>query len=90
LQGLQTADFNGRGNGLLRKVASRNGSPRDSRESDLQADWRNVSIFRWRRDAEVAVVNYTAVSSRHNRSAERRQYWAREDGRWQLFFDGAV
>lgn len=90
LQALQAPDFNGRGNGLLRKASARNESQRDLRESEPQADWRNVSVFRWRRQADVAVVNYTAVVPRQSRSTERRQYWAREDGRWQLFFDGAV
>lgn len=90
LKTLQTADFNVRGSSPLRKVSTGAASTRDLQESDLLAGWRNVSIYRWIRQADVAVVNYTAVAAQQNRSIDRRQYWAREDGRWRLFFDGAV
>jgi hypothetical protein len=38
----------------------------------------------------VAIVNYTGVASMPSQSIDRRQYWVREQGRWRLFFDGAV
>lgn len=90
LQALQTTDFNVRGDSSLRKASTGAASTRDMRESDPLADWRNVSVFRWKRQADVAVVNYTAIASQQNRSIDRRQYWAREEGRWRLFFDGKV
>ena len=90
LLALQTADFNARVDNPLRK-ASLDAQPLGaSGELDPQADWRQVSVFRWKRGAEVAIVNYTAVSTKPSRSTDRRQYWAREQGRWRLFFDGAV
>jgi L,D-peptidoglycan transpeptidase YkuD (ErfK/YbiS/YcfS/YnhG family) len=90
LLALQTADFNARVDNPLRK-ASLDAEPLGaSGELDPQADWRQVSVFRWKRGAEVTIVNYTVVSTKPSRSADRRQYWAREQGRWRLFFDGAV
>lgn len=90
LQALQTTDFNVRGSSLLRKVSTRAETTGDRREPDPTADWHNVSVFRWKRQSDVAVVNYTAVAFGQNRSIDRRQYWAREDGQWRLFFDGAI
>lgn len=90
LLALQTADFNARAGNPLRKVSLAAEPLRANGEPDPQAEWRQVSVFRWKREAEVAIVNYTAVSTKPSRSADRRQYWAREQGRWRLFFDGAV
>lgn len=90
LLALQTADFNARAGNPLRKVSLAAEPLRANGEPDPQAEWRQVSVFRWKREAEVAIVNYTAVSTKPSRSTDRRQYWAREQGRWRLFFDGAV
>ena len=72
---------------------SKNNKPEDQRdrqEAAQQAVWRDVSVFRWKRQDEVAIVNYSAVNTKPPRSIDRRQYWVREHGRWRLFFDGAV
>ena len=90
LLALQTADFNARAGNPLRKVSLAAEPLRANGEPDPQAEWRQVSVFRWKRGAEVTIVNYTVVSTKPSRSADRRQYWAREQGRWRLFFDGAV
>ncbi|MBE0588075.1 MAG: L,D-transpeptidase family protein [Hydrogenophaga sp.] len=90
LLALQTADFNARAGNPLRKVSLAAEPLRANGEPDPQAEWRQVSVFRWKREAEVAIVNYTAVSTKPLRSTDRRQYWAREQLRWRLFFDGAV
>lgn len=91
LQALQTADYNARGDSSpLRRVSTGVERARATREPAPPAEWRDVSVFRWKRQSEVAIVNYTAVAPKPARSMERRQYWAREQGRWRLFFDGAV
>lgn len=90
LLALQTADFNARSGNLLRKVSLAAEPLRAGGEPDPQAEWRQVSVFRWKRETEVAIVNYKAVTSKPSRATERRQYWAREQGHWRLFFDGAV
>ena len=90
LQTLQTADFNARAGNLLRKVSHAAEPLRTGGEPHSQTEWRQVSVFHWKRGAEVAVVNYTAVTTKPLRSVDRRQYWAREQGLWRLFFDGAV
>ncbi|MGM9427746.1 L,D-transpeptidase family protein [Hydrogenophaga sp. MI9] len=90
LLALQTADFNARAGNPLRKVSLAAEPLRANGEPDPHSEWRQVSVFRWKRGAEVAIVNYTAVSTKPSRSADRRQYWAREQGRWRLFFDGVV
>jgi len=90
LLALQTADFNAHVGNPLRKVSLAAEPLRAGGEPDPQAEWRQISVFRWKRETEVAIVNYTAVASRTARSVDRRQYWAREQGRWRLFFDGAV
>jgi murein L,D-transpeptidase YafK len=90
LQVLQTADYNVRGSSLSRKVSVGAENSPTTRETESQAEWRDVSMFRWKRQSEVAIVNYTAVVPKQARSTERRQYWVREQGRWRLFFDGIV
>jgi len=90
LQALQTVDFNARGGNPLRKVSLVSQAQRAAEGTDPQAEWRNVSVFRWKRETEVAIVNYTAVTPRPSGSTDRRQYWVFEQGRWRLFFDGAV
>ena len=90
LQALQTADFNARDSSSFHNVSSKVDARRTIPEPDPQAQWRNVSVFRWSRQAEVAIVNYTATSPRLSRSVDRRQYWVQEQRRWQLFFDGPV
>jgi murein L,D-transpeptidase YafK len=90
LQVLQTADFNARDSNPFRKVSVKASARHPIPEPDPQAQWRNVSVFRWTRQSEVAIVNYTAVALKQNRSTDRRQYWVREQSRWRLFFDGAV
>lgn len=90
LQALQTEDFNARVGNPLRKVSLVAEAHRATGEPHPQAEWRHVSVFRWKREAEVAIVNYTVVTTRRSASFDRRQYWALEQGRWRLFFDGAV
>lgn len=90
LQALQTADFNARESSSFHNVSSKVDARRTIPEPDPQAQWSNVSVFRWSRQAEVAIVNYTATSPRQSRSVDRRQYWVQEQRRWQLFFDGPV
>ena len=90
LQALQTADFIARSNSLMHKVSNGTEAQRSTPGTGLQIAWRNVSVFRWKRQTEVAIVNYTGVASMPSQSIDRRQYWVREQGRWRLFFDGAV
>ena len=90
LTALQTDDFSARGSSPLRRVSTGSEDQRDRQEAAQQAVWRDVSVFRWKRQDEVAIVNYSAVNTKPPRSIDRRQYWVREHGRWRLFFDVAV
>jgi murein L,D-transpeptidase YafK len=90
LQVLQTADFNARESSPFLNVSASADARRTVPGPDPRAEWRQISVFRWSRQAEVAIVNYTAVTPRQSRSEERRQYWVKEQKRWRLFFDGAV
>jgi hypothetical protein len=74
----------------MHKVSNGTEAQRSTPGTGLQIAWRNVSVFRWKRQTEVAIVNYTGVASMPSQSIDRRQYWVREQGRWCLFFDGAV
>ncbi len=53
-------------------------------------DIKNVSIFRWKRESEVTVVNFTEIVAGRASGLAKRQYWGLEQGRWVMFFDGAV
>lgn len=90
LLALQTADYNVRGGSPLRRVSTGAERAGAVREPGPPSEWRDVSVFRWKRQSEAAIVNYTEVAPKPARSTERRQYWVREQGRWRLFFDGAV
>lgn len=86
LQALQAPDYNARKGRPAGTAPASTATP--TATSDAQ--WRNVSVFRWTRQGDVAIVNYTPVTAPRLRSIERRQYWSRENGHWRLFFDGAV
>jgi hypothetical protein len=90
LLALQTADFNARAGDPLRNVSLAAEPLRASGEPDPQVKWREVSVFRWKRETEVTIVNYTTLRTKPLRSSDRRQYWLREQGSWRLFFDGTV
>ncbi|WP_287917915.1 murein L,D-transpeptidase family protein [Comamonas sp.] len=96
LSALQTPDYNARTTQPAPRQASATtaaqaGIKEVRAQAQVQAQWRNVSVFRWKHQGDVAIVNYTTVSaSSRARSIDRRQYWSQDNGHWRLFFDGMV
>ncbi|MEG0786838.1 MAG: hypothetical protein RSH07_07025 [Comamonas sp.] len=91
LSALQTPDYNARTTQLARQASATAAAQTGIKEVRAQVQWRNVSVFRWTHQGDVAIVNYTTVSaSSRAHSIDRRQYWSQDNGHWRLFFDGMV
>lgn len=89
LQGFYAADFQsrkGRQKAQRDVVEGSDTHPRLARRIDI----KDVSIFRWKRETDVTVVNFSEVVAGETRGTLRRQYWGMEQGRWLLFFDGVI
>ena len=53
---------------------------------DLQL--KDVSMLRWKDSQDTMVVTFGEVVSGQSRGVTRRQYWAREQDQWKIFFEG--
>ncbi len=56
--------------------------------SQLPATIDAISVVWWRDDREVVVVTYTETTSAQLRPRLKRQYWLRNEGSWQVIFEG--
>ncbi|MBT9549990.1 MAG: L,D-transpeptidase family protein [Hydrogenophaga sp.] len=49
---------------------------------------KDVSLLRWQDSQDTMVVTFGEVAQGQSRGVTRRQYWAREDGQWRIFYEG--
>lgn len=49
---------------------------------------KDTSLLKWRDTEETMVVTFGEVAAGQSRGVTRRQYWARENGQWKIFFEG--
>lgn len=89
IQALSTRDFradDGVQDRPLKTLVRAVAPMRQSRRIDL----KEVSILRWKRGAEVTVVNFAEIVAGETRGLVKRQYWRKEQGRWKLFYEGVT
>lgn len=49
---------------------------------------KDLSLLQWRDSQETMVVTFGEVALGQSRGVTKRQYWARENDRWKIFFEG--
>lgn len=49
---------------------------------------KDTSLLKWQDTEETMVVTFGEVPAGQSRGVTRRQYWAKEEGRWRIFFEG--
>jgi uncharacterized protein YchJ len=61
-------------------------------KSWIKVNLSNVSIFTYPAQPDMAVVNFEQdyASSNLNNRMKKRQYWIKQDGRWQIIYEGAA
>lgn len=49
---------------------------------------KDLSMLQWRDDQDTMVVTFGEVALGQTRGVTKRQYWARENDQWKIFFEG--
>jgi len=49
---------------------------------------KDVSLLHWRDKQDTMVATFGEIALGLSRGATKRQYWARENGHWKIFFEG--
>ena len=49
---------------------------------------KDLSLLQWRDSQDTMVVTFGEVALGQARGATKRQYWARENDQWKIFFEG--
>ena len=49
---------------------------------------KDLSMLQWRDSQETMVVTFGEVAMGQSRGTTKRQYWARENDQWKIFFEG--
>ena len=44
----------------------------------------------WRDQGEIMVVTFGELRGNARTGVVRRQYWARDNGQWKIFFEGVI
>ena len=62
---------------------------RANRKSPREVQLKDLSMLRWKDSEDTMVVTFGEVAQGQSRGTLRRQYWAREQDQWKIFFEGA-
>lgn len=64
----------------------------NSAKSWIKVDLSNISVFTYPEHPDMAVVNFEQDYSSSNLSnrMKKRQYWIKQDNRWQIIYEGAA
>ena len=49
---------------------------------------KDLSLLRWQDSQDTMVVTFGEVARGQSRGVTKRQYWARENNQWKIFFEG--
>ncbi|WP_310567372.1 L,D-transpeptidase [Hydrogenophaga sp.] len=49
---------------------------------------KDLSLLQWRDNQDTMVVTFGEVAMGQSRGTTKRQYWARENDQWKIFFEG--
>jgi hypothetical protein len=58
----------------------------------IKVDLSNLSMFTYPNRQDLVVVNFEQDYSSSNltNKMKKRQYWMKQDGRWQIVYEGAA
>lgn len=51
---------------------------------------KDLSFMSWRDQGEIMVVTFGELRGNAKTGVIRRQYWARDNGQWKIFFEGVI
>ena len=51
---------------------------------------KDLAILAWRDRSDLMVVTFGELSEGERTGVIKRQYWAKEDGLWKIFFEGVI
>jgi lipoprotein-anchoring transpeptidase ErfK/SrfK len=86
LKGLYSPRFQsgGKESGQWARQESELRNGKGTREIQL----KDVSFLRWQDTQDTMVVTFGEVAAGQSRGVTRRQYWARENAQWKIFYEG--
>lgn len=87
LKGFYSGRFQNQGRNLAQwwpKVEAEVRSANGQRGLEL----KDLSMLQWRDSQETMVVTFGEVAMGQSRGTTKRQYWARENDQWKIFFEG--
>ena len=62
---------------------------RTARGNGVQGlELKDLSLLQWRDKQDTMVVTFGEVAMGQSRGVTKRQYWARENDQWKIFFEG--
>lgn len=59
-------------------------------EGPRELQLKDLSMLRWQNSQDTMVVTFGEVAQGQGRGVTRRQYWARESGQWNIFYEGTL
>jgi L,D-transpeptidase YnhG len=83
-----TPDFSSNGKNLVQWTPSLKSEMQKMQGRTLQL--KDVSYLRWTDSADTMVATFGEVPEGLRSGKTKRQYWIRQDGRWKIFYEGAL
>jgi len=89
LRGFYSRRFLAQGRDLAQWWPRLESEVRSARHASREVQLKDLSLLRWRDTEDTMVVTFGEVIQGQSRGALRRQYWAKEQDQWKIFFEGA-
>lgn len=88
LQGFYSSRFLSQGRNLSQWWPRLEAEVRGSSNGTRGLELKDLSLLQWRDDQDTMVVTFGEVALGQSRGVTKRQYWARENDQWKIFFEG--
>lgn len=83
-----TPDFNSNGKNLVQWTPTLKSEMQKMQGRTLQL--KDVSYLRWTDSADTMVATFGEVPEGLRSGKTKRQYWIHQEGRWRIFYEGAL
>jgi L,D-transpeptidase YnhG len=83
-----TPDFNSNGKNLVQWTPTLKSEMQKMQGRTLQL--KDVSYLRWTDSADTMVATFGEVPEGLRSGKTKRQYWIQQEGRWKIFYEGAL
>lgn len=87
LKGFYSGRFQNQGRNLAQWWPKVEGEVR-STNGQRGLELKDLSLLQWRDSQDTMVVTFGEVAMGQSRGTTKRQYWARENDQWKIFFEG--